>query len=175
MKKRILTVFALLCAVFCLGGCSGDTTESKIDIDSVVWVTETYSDRYHGDYYSIEIPTQWENAGNGVFRAYESSNIPGACTILYLRSYDSVEEYMDAYIGSLDSYTQFIEQEAMAIAGRRGYRFVTERTYEENGQETITRREVYTFQDEDLVYSITFDPSTDDQIKSHILNSIILL
>lgn len=170
MKKRILTVFALLCAVFCLGGCSSG---SSVNVNSIEWVTESYE-----DYFTFQVPLEWSGE-HGMYSADEGSNVPGSLyinnTLSYIlnpNSFSPLEDFVESETTYLDSDETLVEQERISIGGRRGYRYVIERTVELDNEEYSYQSEYYAFEANDTVISLWFGVTTDINVKNHIINSI---
>ena len=168
MKKRILTLFALLCAVACLSGCS-----SGVNVNSIEWVTESYE-----DYFTFQIPLEWSGE-HGMYSADEDSSVPGRLyinnTLSYIlnpNSFSPLEDFVESETTNLDSDETLVEQERISIGGRRGYRYVIERTRELDNEEYSYQSEYYAFEAKDNVFSLSFGVSTDNNVKKYIVDSI---
>lgn len=170
MKKRILAVAALLCAVVCLGGCSSN---QGVDVNSIEWVTEKYE-----DYFTFQVPLEWSGE-HGMYSADEDSSVPGGLylnnTLSYIvnpNSFSPLEDFVESETSYLDSNESLIEQEKVSIGGRRGYRYVIERTEEVNNEEFSYQSEYYAFEAKDTVFSLWFRVTTDDNVRKYIIDSI---
>ncbi len=169
MKKRIFAVAALLCAVVCLGGCSSN---QGVDVNSIEWVTESYE-----DYFTFQVPLEWSGE-HGMYSADEDSSVPGGLylnnTLSYIvnpNSFSPLEDFVESETSYLDSNESLIEQEKVSIGGRRGYRYVIERTEEVNNEEFSYQSEYYAFEAKDTVFSLWFRVTTDDNVRKYIIDS----
>lgn len=170
MKKRIFAVAALLCAVVCLGGCSSN---QGVDVNSIEWVTEDYE-----DYFTFQVPLEWSGE-HGMYSADEDSSVPGGLylnnTLSYIvnpNSFSPLEDFVESETSYLDSNESLIKQEKVSIGGRRGYRYVIERTEEVNNEEFSYQSEYYAFEAKDTVFSLWFRVTTDDNVRKYIIDSI---
>lgn len=170
MKKRILAIFALLCTMVCLVGCSSN---QGVDVNSIEWVTESYE-----DYFTFQVPLEWSGE-HGMYSADEGSSVPGRLyinnTLSYItnpNSFSPLEDFVESETTYLDFNETLVEQEQVSIGGRRGYRYVIERTTEVDNEEFSYQSEYYAFEAKNTVFSLWFGVTTDASVKNHIINSI---
>ncbi len=151
MKKRILSVVALLCMVVCLSGCS-----------NIEWVAQRYED------FTFELPAQWEQSEYSDNRFSSSSeDVPGYFVIHTLSTliYDSEQNCVASFMETSDGTV--VEEKDITIAGIPGYYCEVSYTWEGGTFSTY----YYVILHQDHYYSFTFDDCS-ESIRNHVVQSI---